>query len=898
MRFGVLGAVEAWTGDGETVPLGGPRVRALLAMLLLDAGRAVSVARLVDGLYGTEGSADPEHALQSQVSRLRRSLPGGLVEFASGGYRLAADPGDVDVHRFERLAGDGRRAFANGDAAGADRLLREALDLWRGPALADVRRAPFAEAQAGRLDELRLTATEDRFEARLARGEYRELLAELPEAVAVHPLRERLRGQLMRALYGDGRQAEALEVYQDARRALAEELGVDPSPALQDVHLAVLNAERALTDVAPCGVPAQLTSFVGRDDDLRHVAALLRRERLVTLTGTGGVGKTRLAIEAAERESGDVCFADLSEASDAAQAVIGALGLREAGLVPGVSGRAGPVDRLVAGIGERRLLLVLDNCERLARDVARLVRPLLASCRGLRVLVTSRERLDVTGEALYPVAPLADEAVRLFADRAAAVQPGFEPGAPETVARICRALDGLPLAIELAAARSRTLAVEEIASRLDDRFRLLSRGDRSAPPRHRTLRAVVGWSWDLLGPAERALAARLTVLRGGGTLDAVLALCGDDAVGPLADLADKSLVELGGGRYRMLETIRAFCAEQLDPGERERTRAAHTAYFLGLAEAAEPRLRGPDQLEWLARLDAERGNLDAALRAAEPEPGLRLLAALSWYGQLRGLTEEYAPIATALMDAVGGEPPDGLDEEYTLCVATAAAASHDHDDELRRRLTALGRPVRHPSLLALRLMVLGPGFADQNASDPWSRAYARLDHGVVGFLDGDASGAGHAFEAALDEFRRIGDLWGVATALDQLAAVDASRATALIDEAIAAATRLGAVEDITRLLVRKGDEHLAEGRLDDANDAYERAADFARRSGMPETLAGARRGLGEIAYQRGDLAEARELYELALPGCDRWSIGAEATRRRILAGLDRLADREPMVSER
>lgn len=524
MRFGVLGALGVWSADGETVAVGGPQLRALLALLLLNVGQTMGVRRLVESLYGPQAPSGAAHALQSQVSRLRRRLvaageTGDLLQYGPAGYRLLVDPDDVDVHRFERLAGQGRHVLAAGDHAGAARLLGEALGLWRGPALADVVDAPFAGEQAARLEELRVAVLEDLVEARLAHGEHRDLAAELPEIVAAHPLRERLRGQLMRALYGSGRKAEALQVFEEARRTLAEELGVDPSPELGGVHMAVLRAGPSPAEAARGGVPAQFTSFVGRDGDLERVRALLGERRLVTITGPGGVGKTRLAVEAAGREQDEIRFVDLAPLADGAaapQVLINALGLREAGLVPGPSGPLDPVERLIAGLSDRRVLLVLDNCEHVVGEVAALARRLLSACRDLRILVTSRERLGITGETLHPVPPLpldgggqealGHPAVRLFADRAAAVRPGFliDEANVDAVLRVCRALDGLPLAIELAAARMRSLTLEEVEDRLDDRFRLLSRGDRSAAPRHRTLRSVVGWSWDLLSRPEQA----------------------------------------------------------------------------------------------------------------------------------------------------------------------------------------------------------------------------------------------------------------------------------------------------------------------------------------------------------------------------------------------------------
>ncbi|MFD5243414.1 BTAD domain-containing putative transcriptional regulator, partial [Amycolatopsis sp. NPDC058340] len=294
MRFRVLGATEVRRDDGTTVPIGGPRVRTLFALLALEAGRVVPAERLIDGLYGEQPPDGVANALQSQVSRLRGALKElAPVEFSPAGYRLVVDRDDVDVHRFERLAAEGRRALAAGDSAKAAELLRDALGLWRGPAFADITDAPFRDPQVTRLNELKTSAIEDRAEAELKLGRHEDVLAELREVIDEEPLRERPRALLIRALHAAGRQADALTAFEEARRVLADELGADPGPDLAAAHLAVLRGETPpAKTTAP--LPAQLTSFIGREGDLRHVLGQLDRSRLVTLTGPGGTGKTRL----------------------------------------------------------------------------------------------------------------------------------------------------------------------------------------------------------------------------------------------------------------------------------------------------------------------------------------------------------------------------------------------------------------------------------------------------------------------------------------------------------------------------------------------------------------------------------------------------------------------------
>ncbi|MFE6400062.1 ATP-binding protein [Streptomyces alboflavus] len=928
MRFGILGPLDIRTPDGSPVDPGGPRPRALLTLLLLDAGRSVSAERLTDGLYGERPPAGAANALQSQVSRLRGRLGVGIESTATG-YRLAVSPDDVDAHLFERLAREGRRALSSGDHPRAAALLTEALGLWRGPALADL---PGAHAPRTRLDELRLAAAQDRVDADLVTGGAPGLVPELRELVAAHPLSERLYGQLMRALHATGRSAEALAVFDEARGVLARQLGADPSAELAALHLELL---RGAEPARAPAVPAPLTPLVGRTAELARVHALLDDTRLVTLTGPGGTGKTRLALEAArERESGtegargggpgSVCFVELAPLADGERvtyAVLGALGVRD-----GFHARGGDAtERLLAALEGRELLLVLDNCEHVVDDAARVAGLLLGACPGVRVLATSREALGITGEALCPVPPLAaGPADRLFLERAAAVRPdlagraGTAEGRADLVRSLCAALDGLPLAIELAAARLRTLTLDELAARLDDRFRLLSRGDRTKAPRHRTLRAVVEWSWDLLDEEERELAARLTVFPAGATLDAVEAVCElpcpEDL---LASLVEKSFVEAVGGRYRMLETIRAFCALRLaEAGDEDRLRAAHAAYFLRLAERGAPLLHGAGQLPWLDRLAADHGNLEAALRhlaRTDPHAGLRMLAALSWYWRLRGHYGERASLASGLLSAVGPRPPEGLAEEYVLCLVNTIVGDGDDPAEPERLaradalLTSLEGPLRLPFLIVLWSLVGGPGRAmeervrDQVGDHPWGRALLDLGRGFQELFAGRPRDSEAAFARALAAFRENGDRWGMANCLDPLAMFadwrgERARALELLDEGLAHVVELGAPEETGDLLHQRATVLLHGGALEDAADHFRRAEERARTVGVRDKVATARRGLGDVARLRGDTARARAYYEDALQACAaNWFSVAETAR--VFTGLGRVALAESRPEE-
>ncbi|MFI7463702.1 BTAD domain-containing putative transcriptional regulator [Nonomuraea sp. NPDC049646] len=922
MQFGILGPLEVRSADGDPIAVGGPRPRALLVLLLLEAGRTVGVERLIDAQYGQSPPAGAANAVQAQISRLRRNLPADLIEFHGAGYRLAVPPEDVDAHRFERLARDGRRLLAAGRHAAAAAVLRECLDLWRGPALADVREAAYAPGQADRLEELRLAAREDLYEADLHLPEA-EPAAGLRELVAAHPLRERPRALLMRALHAAGRQAEALAVYDEARRLLADELGADPSPELAALHLAILRGEQRRAHATRSAPPPQLTTFVGREEELARLAAL-RDARLVTITGPGGTGKTRLAVEAATRgQERQACFADLSPAAGDGQVpllVLNALGLRESALSPGVPGLADPAERLVAALAEQDLLLILDNCEHVVAEAATLARRLLAGCPGVRVLATSREPLGITGEQLVPLPPLgtpppgtpagdalAYPAVRLFADRAAAVRPGLELDLDATLS-ICAALDGLPLAIELAAARVRTFPVAEIAARLAEhgRFRLLSRGDRTAAARHRTLHAVVEWSWDLLDAEEQVLARRFSVFSGGARLEAVERVCGEDSSVLLADLVDKSLVETAGDRYRMLDTVRLFCAGRLaEAGEEERMRAAHAAWHLEHARRAEPHLYRAEQLEWLARLGADDADLQSALRWSvehDPPTALRLIAALAMYWYLSGRRGQAVQPARRLLDVIGPEPPAGLTDEYVLAVLHAAPGTGSpHWKRAVEITTDPDGPVRHPFAAALWGMTAGPPERGAErprqrelGGDPWSRALGRLGESLLLLLNGGVAAAERELEIVLAEFGALGERWGKAQGLDWLAVIagwrgEWNRATELWAQALDLLDELGALDELVDVLCRRADARSRAGDLAAARADCLRARELARELGRPERTAAVHVRLGDLARIEGDLDEAAERLRDALAATAPGSPLAGSTDPQVLTALARLA---------
>ncbi|MBM7489007.1 putative ATPase [Micromonospora luteifusca] len=868
VQFGVLGPLAVRTDAGEPVVVPGTKVRALLADLLANRNQVISADRLIDDLWGTDSPADPLGALQVRVSQLRKALndaePGAreLIESRPPGYLLRA--ASVDADRFAELA----------RSSDVDRLT-EALGLWRGEAYADVADAEFARAEAARLAEQRLTVQERLAEARLARGEHDLVAADLVELVARHPLREGLRAVQLRALYAAGRQTEALDSYAELRDRLAEELGLDPGPELVALHRRILEQDAGLSAPPKAAIirnslPAQLDELVGRAEALAELRALLPRQRLVTLVGPGGVGKTRLATEAARTQSlpDGVQLVELAPlpAGDprVAEQVLVALGTYE---TAGTSLSAG--DRVVAALRHRQLLLVLDNCEHVIEPVAELVTRLLRDVPGLRVLATSREPLGLTGELLWDVPPLPvpddsdlntvrrSAAARLFAARAAAQQRGFrldEQTAP-AVAQLCRRLDGLPLALELAATRVRALGVRGVVDRLDDRFRLLTSAQRDVPTRQRTLTAVISWSWDLLDQTDRAVLARLAVFPDGSTPEAAEHVCRTD-LDTLARLVDRSLVVLDDSgadpRYRLLESVAAFCLDRLS--DADEVRARHAAYYTELAERADPGLRGAEQQRWLAQLDAETANLRSALVNGG---GLRLAVALSWYWYLRGrLTEARQALA------MPGDPAqETRAAPWRVGFALAQGEAIAPDDV---RAAVAVDPNGHAAWFAANAVIehgdlaLASELLPTAVVDSWTEAAVLTSRAHLAHANGDQATLERTATRSAALFADLGDRWGRLRATEWVGGLadmrgEHERAVALHREGLRWAEELALWPQVCAELSWLAWLAVQTRDYAQARELAERAYDLAVEQGSPGALIFAEMSLGMAARRDGKL---------------------------------------------
>ncbi|MEU2058320.1 ATP-binding protein [Streptomyces bungoensis] len=921
MRYGVLGAARATDDQGTALPLGGRRLRALLTALALRPGRTTAAATLIDDVWADAPPQDAPGALQALVGRLRRTLGRHAVASGPGGYRLEAAEDDVDLHVFARLTRTGTQALAAGDPAAAHRTLTGALALWYGPALADL---PDRTA-AARPEALRLEATRARAAAALDLGRAREAVPELTELVAAQPYDEPLHALLIRALRDTGRTADALAAYESARRTFADTLGTDPGPELRDLHASLLRQQAPAAAPAPPHRPERtgnlrprLTSFVGREPELEAIRSDLNKARLVTLTGPGGSGKTRLAEEAAAGlpQAWLVELAPLDRPEAVPGAVVSALGLRETVLLANdlVMPQADPTALLVEHCAARGPLLILDNCEHVVDAAAALAETLLTHCPGLTILATSREPLGVPGESVRPVEPLVPEqARRLFAERARAVRPdaGAVLGDTAAVAEICRRLDGLPLAIELAAARLRLLTPREIADRLDDRFRLLTTGSRTVLPRQQTLRAVVDWSWELLDERERTALCEVSVFAGGWDLEAAEAVCTGPAADLIGALVDKSLVVAapdadapdGRMRFRMLETIHEYATERAAevPALRAAAELRHRAWARALVERADPELRSAAQLPWISRLESELDNiraaLDRAVRAGDEAEAGAIALATGWFWWLRNHRREAVDrvrmvlrLGAALDTLPAGAPQDAL------------AARLESADPVDALLTAPGGEAGHPlrdlrmDLRMLDLFLTTESGAEslagpERAPEYLARVRAAYEDGgpraarlpgllwpLTSYHLGGPADVSPDLTAAVANCRRHGGDWetGVALMYRTHVVVDSSGNLRGVDEDLAElrdlSRRVGDRWMRAQVCSAAGEAAMTRGRYDEARGEYEEALRLAYEVGAYAESPFLMARLADIAYRSGDRAAALAALDEAGTAADRYAV--------------------------
>jgi predicted ATPase/DNA-binding SARP family transcriptional activator len=875
MEFRILGSIEA-VGDEGPLPLGAPKQRALLALLLLNANAVVSRDRLVDALWGAEPPKSAVSSLQVYVHGLRRVLGGERIERHGTGYRLRLDPVELDLGRFERLVDSADAALGAGRPAEAAEDLRRALELWTGAPLADLAGEPVHEAEAPQLEERRLRALELRNDAELELGRHDELVPELERLISTEPYRERLRVQHALALYRSGRQVDALAACRAARELLVEELGIDPGPELQELERRILRHDPSLAapdapTPALLRLPTPPTPLVGRRLEVAAVCALLRRQevRLVTLTGPGGAGKTRLALAAAAELgpglANGAVFVDLAPVRDAA---LFASVLAQA-LGAGESSEA-MEDILAAGLRDKSMLLLLDNLEQLVPHVE-LISHLLSAAPRLLVLATSRTPLRLAGEHEYPVPPLAlpepaatsfeqlvaNDAVRLFAARAGAVDPEFQldEGNAAEVAEVCARLDGLPLAIELAAARSKLLPPGTMNRRLDRALDLLVGGPQDLPGRQRTLRATLEWSHGLLDDAESTLFSRLAVFTGGWTLEAAEAVCGEhrlDVFETLASLVDESLVRpvrrpTGAPRFRMLETIREYAGELLEAaGEEESLRRRHCEHYLARAEKASAAWHaGADPEDSIFPvLDEELDNVRAALawaaESGEIELEVRLAVAARWYWVLKGHLSEGHRVFDGIVSRLAGAPA----EARALALVTGAIFPFRQGDTERAK-----------EWLQVSLDL----YRELGDEEGIARGIAEV--GSIAIAEQDLDRAAALYEEAVPLFRSQGKLSRVGASLGNLGTIahmrgDFPTAVRYYAEAIDASREAGDEDGAAVNLHNLGRAELALGRTEQGLEALRESLAIARRLGYREVIAYCLAGLAELAMLENEAARA------------------------------------------
>jgi predicted ATPase/DNA-binding SARP family transcriptional activator len=956
ISFALTGATAVHI-DGRAFPdpVPGPLGRIALAYLVLERARPVTRDELAEAMWGGQDPpATWPASLRGVIFRLRGSLDvvglagSDVLRSTLGCYRLHLPvEATVDVEEAGRLLHAARTALESGDACEARRAADESVAISSADFLPGASGA-WVEIRQAQVRELHLQALDVLTEASTATADYDDAVAAAEEAIEREPFRESSHVLLMKAHHAAGNRAAAVRAFERCRASLRSELDIEPSAATIAAHRRIVAAGNGEKGAAPgranaTNLPTALSTFVGRSGELPDLEAAARGSRLITLTGPAGVGKSRLAAELARRlapiHADGVWLIELADVRDpgrVAQQVLFVLRVPES---PGCDS----MESLVASLAHRDALLVLDNCEHLVAACAALASTLLAACPALRIVVTSREPLRLPGEVTWVVPPLAVpesagnddlealleyDGVRLFVERAAMFAPGLDLQPTSAVVDICRQLDGLPLALELAAAHTRLVPLEEMARRLDAHGRVLTRGMRQGPVRHQTFRAALDWSYDLLSDKEQQVLCRLSVFAGGFTLDAAEAVAdgGVDVIEILTALVDKSLVVLerrdGMMRYRLLETIRDYGQQRLTgAGTVAPAKDAHLRWVVGLAATAEPELGGPLQDKWLAVLDAEHDNLRAALEwASVHRPAterVELMLSLSRFWEVRGYLTE----GRSWLEAAAGASDAGPDAVARCLNASGVLAHHQCDYPAALRLhqhaaaafeqlgnrrgmaTALNGlanvasstgDLPTASRMYVRVIAIGRDLADQRIL-----AASLMNLGVLvlhQLFDGrlppeEALRAHQMFREALYLHRELGDLHGISLSLENLGVLsgfqgDDDVASRYLEESLAISRQLGNTKGVAgtvrflgQLAVRGGDYGAAERHL-------EECLGIVRRLGSRRLVADALAFLGDIADRQGDPVRSRQLLEESLLVFEQ--VGDEAEVRRVLSELDGL----------
>jgi predicted ATPase/DNA-binding SARP family transcriptional activator len=928
----LFGPLRVSADGGAPGEIGSGRERTLLALLAINPGRTATSDELIEAVWGDELPADPKHALQSAMSRLRRTLgsltSSDVVLTDSSGYRLV-DETTTDVQRFGDLV-DRAGSLNHDDPVTARDLLAEAVDLGADRALADFAYDNWAQPHITLLSEALLLATANRIELDLRLGRHNEVVPELQRLIIEHPLRERFWGQLMLALYRSGRQDAALAAFGEARRLLGEELGVEPSGELRRLEQAILDQDpeldaeidASLGGSAPAPprhltsaekLPIQLTSFVGRGNDLEALEDLAGEQRLVTLTGAGGTGKTRLAIELAsalgDAHPDGVWFVDLAKISsdDEVWSAIGtARGVREH--------ESGDLASAIAThIGPDRALMLIDNCEHVIAGAAAAAERLMVECPGLRILATSREPLKAAGEVVWPVAPLripqqasdlgvedvsGFDAITLLADRLTALNPRFvlDDDSARALARISAAVDGIPLALELAAARAAVMGPIEVSELLADHYELLEGGRRSAAPRQQSYEATVRWSYDLLQADEQRVFRALAVFRGGFDLAGAEQISGaspDDVPTFIARLGAASLISrdagaVAGGRYRMLEPVRQAAAKLLGEHDEETAaREAHRTHYRGLATRAGRGLRSHDQASWIRLVDVDRANLLAAFEdsstSGDVETALVIASALAPYMQVRGQLTDGRNLVAGALDIGAG--PNELRATTLVDLAHLSFFQCDYSEMGKYADAALDliEPEEHPVVAADALAVQGlaalkqrdPALAHrlldesqrlyEDAGDSWGAGTALSYQGLVSLDEGDMAAARQSYEASLTRLRGDGESWVTAFSLCALGNLarsvgDRNLADSLLTEALSMSQRMDDAWGVARAEAYLGRLRIDDGEFEIAATLLTDSLDRFLRMGDREDTALCLEGIAALVAAQGDAESAVELF--------------------------------------